>query len=108
MVKMSVGEAKERWGNKLTIAALGAIEKSDDSFRIIFDASNKVRVNHRIVVQDQVRMPVWQDVAKYLEVFAVQARVWVCLTFDVSQAHRQVPIREEDGGSCLPGRGRGR
>ncbi len=83
----------------MTIAALGAIEKSDDSFRIIFDASNKVRVNRRIRVQDQVRMPVWQDVAKYLEVFAVQARVRFCLTLDVSQAHRQVPSGKRIGGT---------
>ena len=98
MVRMSVREAKGRWGDKLTIAALGAVEKPDDSFRIIYDASNKVHVNHRIRVQDQVRMPVWQDVAKYLEVFAAQAQVRFCLTFDVSQAHRQVPIRDEDWG----------
>ena len=67
MLKTNVGTARRRWGDKLTIAALGAIEKSDDSFRIIFDASNKVCLNHRIRVRDQVRMPVWQDITKYLE-----------------------------------------
>ncbi len=98
MVKMSVGSARQRWGEKLTIAALGAIEKSDDTFRIIFDASNKVCLNHRIRVQDQVRMPVWQDIAKYLETFSAGAGVRFCLTFDVSHAHRQIPVREEDWG----------
>jgi hypothetical protein len=98
MVKMDVGSARRRWGDKLTIAALGAIEKADDSFRIIFDASNKVCLNHRIRVQDQVRMPVWQDIAKYVETFAASTGVRFSLTFDVSHAHRQIPIREEDWG----------
>ena len=95
---MDVGTARRRWGDRLTIAALGAIEKSDDTFRIIFDASNKVCLNHRIRVRDQVRMPVLQDISKYLETYWTYVGLRFCLTFDVSHARRQVPVREEDWG----------
>ena len=98
MMKMSLGEARRRWGPKLTIAALGAIEKSEDVFRVIFDASNTVKVNHRIRVRDQVRMPVWQDVARYLEDVSGFQGVRFAMAFDISRAHRQIPIREEDWG----------
>ena len=74
MVKMSLGEARARWGSKLTVASLGAIEKTEDVFRVIFDASNTVRLNHRIRVRDQCRMPVWQVIARYVEDLADAAR----------------------------------
>ena len=44
MLRMSLGEARRRWGDKLTIAALGAIEKTEGTFRVIYDASNTVKL----------------------------------------------------------------
>jgi hypothetical protein len=98
MVKMSLKEARERWVPKLTVAALGAIEKTEDVFRVIFDASNTVRLNHRIRVQDQCRMPVWQDIARVVEDVASFKGVRFGLAFDIRRAHRQIPVREEDWG----------
>eukprot|EP00973_Karenia_brevis_P031180 4301880-Karenia_brevis.AAC.1 len=39
------------------MAAIGALEKSDSTFRIIHDATHGVRVNPRIRPRDQVRYP---------------------------------------------------
>ena len=64
MLRMSLGEERHRCGDKLTIAALGAIEKTEGTFRVIFDASNTVLLNNRIRVQDQCRMPVGQDIGR--------------------------------------------
>ena len=98
MLRMSLGEARRRWGNKLTIAALGAIEKTEGTFRVIYDASNTVRLNHRIRVQDQCRMPVWQDIGRYVEDISSFSGVRFGMAFDIRRAHRQIPIREEDWG----------
>jgi hypothetical protein len=98
MLKMTLGEARRRWGRKLTVAALGAIEKTEDVFRVIYDASNTVKVNHRIRVQDQVRMPVWQDIARYVEDVASFRGARFAMAFDIRRAHRQIPIQEEDWG----------
>jgi hypothetical protein len=43
-------------------------------------------------------MPVWQDITKYLETYSSYVGVRFCLTIDVSHAHRQIPVREEDWG----------
>ena len=104
MAKMTVGEARRRCGQKLTIAALGAIEKSEDVRRVIFDASNTVKVNHRIRVQDQVRVPVWQDAARHVEDASNGAGVRLATAFEARRAHRHIPIREEDWGGvpCAP------
>ena len=93
---MSLGEARRRWGNKLTIAALGAIEKTEGTFRVIFDASNTGRLNNRIRVQDQCRMPIWQDLRRYVEDVSSFPGVRFGMAFDIRRAHRQIPIREED------------
>ena len=98
MLKMSLGEARRRWGPKLTIAALGAIEKAADVFRVIYDASNTVKINHRIRVRDQVRMPVWQDVARYLEDVSGFQGVRFAMAFDIGRLddRAEAELTEED------------
>eukprot|EP00972_Heterocapsa_arctica_P061987 9139068-Heterocapsa_arctica.AAC.1 len=62
---MKLGDAKARWGERLTISALGALKKdaSGQSFRIIYDASNRVLINHRIRARDKLRYPTVGDLA---------------------------------------------
>ena len=48
---------REEYGEDVCIAAIGAIEKSDSSFRIIHDGTHGVQVNPRIIQRDQVRNP---------------------------------------------------
>lgn len=64
MIKVTAAEAKRRWPGRLAVAALGAIQKAagKDDWRVIFDATHDVRVNHQIRVRDQVRCPTWGDV----------------------------------------------
>ena len=49
-------------------------------------------------------MPVWQDIAKYAGEVSGQKGIRFALAFDISRAHRQVPVREEDWGylACRP------
>ncbi len=96
MINFKVGEARRRWHDRFTIAALGAIARADGTFLIIYDASNKVMPNHRTRVRDQVRIPTWLDISKYVEVCAGYPGVRFGLTYDVGQAHRQSPTRRKD------------
>lgn len=50
-------EAKLEYGHCLVTAALGAIEKTDDTFRVINGATHGVLVSPRIKQRDQVRSP---------------------------------------------------
>ena len=83
------------------MASLGAVVKDleKDEWRVVFDATHGVNLNHRIRVRDQVRMPGWQDLSRTLE----EARddglgVHFALKYDVSKAHRRVPVVEEEWG----------
>ena len=42
------------YGGEVCVAALGAIEKGDSSFRVIHDATHGVKVNPQIIQCDQV------------------------------------------------------
>ena len=83
ILRMSLGEARRRWGDKLTIAAFGTIEKTEGTFRVLFDASSTVLLNNRIRVQDQCRMPVWQDIGRYVEDVSSCPGVCFGMAFDI-------------------------
>ena len=66
MTKISLGEALDRYGANLIIAATGAIAKKgtgpDAEARVIYDCTNGVFLNHGIRIRDQVRFPTAPDV----------------------------------------------
>lgn len=111
IVKVPVAEARARWPGRLAVAALGAIQKAadKDEWRIIFDATHAVHVNHKIRVKDQVRCPTWGDVGRLLEVLGEDHPVRFALLYDVERAHRLIPIDPRDWGylACrIPEHGR--
>ena len=57
MEETTLGQAIERFGKALVIAAIGAIEEKGRTgeVHVIFDASNGVRVNYYIRVHDQFK-----------------------------------------------------
>ena len=95
MIKMSWEEALAKYGDTLWLASLGAIPKSDNTFRIIHDGAHATGVNGCITVRDQLAVPTAGDLrqaCKELE------RPTFVLTTDVSRAHHLVNIRECDWG----------
>ena len=91
-------EARQRYPGKLCVASLGAVAKKvgSDAFRISYDATHRVQVNHCVRVLDQLSFPLYQDLSGILRELA--ATRCLSLTFDSSQANRQVPVREQDWG----------
>ena len=100
MLTMTLDEAIERFGEALLITATGAIEKKGKAgeVRVIFDASHGVLVNLTIRVRDQVRCPASGDAKAVLSELRREGGTHVCIVYDVSKAHRRVPVLEEDWG----------
>ena len=83
MFRMNLSEAKNRFPN-LRVAAQEAIEKSDETFRIVHDATHGVQINPEIKVLDQVELPGPAELARIVQlmqsdqmspVFAIAADV---------------------------------
>ena len=98
MLRMNYAEAKRRFGERLRVAALGAVGEGEDA-RIIHDGSHHVKVNGAIRVRDQDESPTASDIHAVLnaEVEEGGPRTFA-LAFDVSKAHRRIPVDERDWG----------
>lgn len=106
-------EAVKKFGGRLAVAALGAVPKelNSERVRLIHDGTYSVGVNQRIRVRDRLRFPLIEDAAAILrevkkEAEACRGLIRFSLLYDVSRAHKLVPVREEDWGLLafkLPG-----
>ena len=86
-------------GDRLRVAANGALEKSDHSWRILHDATHGVRVNPGIKPRDQQRMPTAGDARKVMSLSARECPgVHFSLHADVSKAHRRYLHAKRDWG----------
>ena len=98
MCRMSLGEALDKYGPDLLITATGAIAKKGGTgdIRVIFDGSHGVLVNFEIIVRDQVRFPTSDDIKVVMREMHREQHPCFSLLFDVSKAHRRVPIVQSD------------
>ena len=93
MVKMSLDEAQRRFGDRLSVASLGCIPKSDDSVRVVHDGTHGQHVNDSIKVRDGQSYPSGADLEEAMRSLPFAT---FSLSGDVSRAHRLVKVREED------------
>ena len=100
MLRLTLQEAIERFGAELLITATGAIEKKGrvGEVRVIFDASRGVLVNLGIRVRDQVKCPASGDAKQVLRQLRREGVTHVCVVYDISKAHRRVPVVEAEWG----------
>ena len=98
-------EAREKYGERLAVAALGAVPKelNSDRVRLIHDGTYSVDVNRRIRVRDRMRFPLVDDAAavmlegkKVAEEMGTDERC--SLVYDIKRAHKLVRIVEKDWG----------
>eukprot|EP00974_Lingulodinium_polyedra_P027729 2678950-Lingulodinium_polyedra.AAC.1 len=84
MVRVPLADALAKYGDKLAIAALGAIEKRPDSdeFRVIHDGTNGVLANRHIRVRDQLRYPTHSDIAAVLHALYLAGAGHFALLYD--------------------------
>ena len=100
VIKMTEHEAHQRYPD-LVVASLGAQRKDKPggavSARVLFDGTHGITVNTRTRIRDQERGPI--AAADLKRIMREKSRVGVptfALTADVSEAHRQIPIAEQD------------
>ena len=98
MVRMSLAEARRKYGAALRIAPQGAIEKQDNSFRAIHDGTHGPGVNPNIRIRDQIRFPSGGEAKRALEWCSEQPGATWGLTADVSKAHRRFKHPEDEWG----------
>ena len=98
--RISEEEARKRWTKgRLRIAAIGAIEKADNSFRIIHDGTHGVRVNNQSIVRDRLRMPGPKEEKAIMRRASQKQGPYFSLQADVSKAHRRFIHRKADWGA---------
>ena len=98
MFKMSLEDARREYP-RLRIAAQGAIEKADGSWRVLHDGTHGVRVNNEVKLRDQIRMPSAGDQRSIMQESAeYDPGVHFSVQFDVSKAHRRFLHRKADWG----------
>ena len=102
MVEVTERAARERYGEKLRVAALAALEKADHSFRVVHDATHNVGVNAQIKVEDQLRYPGPSEIKMAMQ--ALFPPTFVLAAY-IARAHRLVLVKEEDWGyqACRTG-----
>ena len=66
MKRLDLVEAQAKYGERLRIASLGAIQKTDESFRVIHDATRGTGVNNCIIVKDQIVCPTAGDLKQVM------------------------------------------
>jgi hypothetical protein len=100
MFEIPLSEARERYpGDSLRITAQGAIEKSDDTFRILHDGTHGVRINNEIQVRDQLDFSGPGDAAATMQSSLEEANgVQFAIAGDIKKAHRKVLHRKADWG----------
>eukprot|EP00435_Cladocopium_sp_Y103_P007668 s5210_g2.t1 len=92
-------EARRRYGEKLRIAALGAIPKDDGRVRVIFDATHFVQMNNHIVIQDKLEFPGPEASATLMDTTLAEGfRLMIAVAADIALAHRRFKHRPEDVG----------
>ena len=103
--RVSEEEAKRRYGERLAVAALGAVPKElgSSTVRLIHDGAYSVQVNGRIKVKDRLRFPLIDDATAILNSVHREANegrggIRGQLLYGVKGAHRLLPVCREDWG----------
>jgi hypothetical protein len=98
---MNLDKAKEPYGARLQIAALGAVPKGKDAagadaYRIVHDATHGVSVNRHIRVLDAVLGPDANDLKAMLRLRAGVGSAGCGYSVDIEDAHACVAVHPED------------
>lgn len=98
MLSLPLAEARKLYGDRLRVAALGAVGPAGEE-RVIHDATHGVGVNAGIRVRDLDEAPLHGDLSTALAAESQETGSKLFgLIFDISKAHRRVPIAPIDWG----------
>ena len=98
---LSLEEARERYGEELQVASLGAVPKDQQwsDVRVVHDGTHGIQVNRRIVQPNKMEFPQFDDLQAALRAFQEMDPVErLLVAFDIKSAHRLIPVQPEDWG----------
>ena len=102
MTVMTLKQAIELYGDRLVIAATGAIAKKgqgpDGDIRVIYDGTNGVYLNFGTKIRDQVRYPTAPDVKAVLAEMAEEGGPHFGFVYNVAKARQRIPVLRCDWG----------
>ena len=113
MLVLPEAVARERYGDRLAVASLAALEKSvtEDGVtevRVLHDGTHGVDTNRYIRVLDGGTSPTAQDLKTCMRHQAGRKRPHIGATLDIKGAHHVVVVRPYDWPlTSVPGRARG-
>lgn len=91
--------AKSRFGDTFRIAAQGAIDKKDGTYRVIFDGTHGIQLNNNIRIRDRVAFPqIGEGRLAMDHGRRTRPGPHFSLLADISKAHRRFVYREQDHG----------
>ena len=108
MYKCPLAQAQRDFpGPLLRIAAQAALEKGENSWRIVHDATHGVGINRHIKPRDQLASPAGAELRCLVELARLQPGPHFLLKLDVKKAHRRFLHRPSDWGllGCRTGAG---
>ena len=94
MIRATKAELETEDGLQVCVAALGAIEKGDNTFQFIHDTT----VNPQIIQRDQVSLPGVRALRKVLRLTWQEGGSRLGLSGDIQKAHRIPRTKREDQG----------
>ena len=97
MVPTTLAEAKQEFGaDAVLVAAMGAIQKPDNTIRPLHDGTHGINLNNKIRILDRLEVPGPEEVIELVAMAAESKESAFCLSADIAQAHRCVLIRKAD------------
>ena len=106
MEKISLEEAKRRFGDKIAISSLSVLveEAHGNKRRIIQDATHGTKINNRIKCRDKQRSPGAREKMYLLAYYKDKGNVIFSLVGDISQGSPTFPASpQRKGPSCMQG-----
>ena len=97
--KMSLQEARSRYGSDVQVASLGAVPKDPSwgEIRVVHDGTHGIAVNTQIKQPNRMTFPQCDDLEVAAEALKKSgAKEKMLFAFDIKAAHRLIPIQEED------------
>ena len=97
MIPTTLAEAKQEFGeDAVLLAAMGAIQKPDNSIRPLHDGTHGINLNNKIRILDRLEVPGPEEVIELVAMAAETRDAAFCMSADIAQAHRCVLIRKAD------------
>lgn len=98
VIDCTVKVARETYGSRLAVGALGLVQEGQDKWRLVWDGTHGIGVNTRTKQLDRVPHPSVSDIAAVMQVAEEEGEYLFGLALDYEGAHNLVQVHHDDWG----------